>query len=181
MNKEFNGAVTLRLCICFAAMNQHPEPIDFLLGLLEAGPILAMCEEAPVDRGRKCHEQNWMMYKFQPNDPCPITRIQMAPWMVDGICAIQGGEYPFETIDPSQIIANLRDVVNGAVIMAHVNDDFMQIIDDIEGAATAFKEQHPDVEKAMRHAIRIKGMAVEDHIATGSHEPVEHYERRILA
>lgn len=181
MNKEFNGTVALRLAICYAAMNLRPNAMDFLISLLNAGPALVVCEQAPIDRDRRCCEQNWMLYKFQPSDPCPITRVQMAPWLVDGIGAIQGGSFPYETIDPAGIIANLRDVVSSSVILEHVNDDFMQVIDDIERAAAEFKAKHPDVEEAMRHAIRIKGMAVEEHIATGSHQEASHYERQLLA
>ncbi len=175
-SKKFNTIITTRLVLCHAAVGPSPTLTQFMLSLLQDG--LKVMQGVPgIESGGYPEplELNWEMYYFNREEQCPLERISMAPWLVAGICSInQNDNYPLESIDPAVIIARARDVANKAVVSSLIAD-VLEIIDCLEAGATRFHNNHPEIEDEMRTALRIKGMAVDDHMATGNHQEYSYY------
>lgn len=173
---KFNTILVTRLALCHAAMGSSPTLTEFMLSIAKHGlSVVQDLSRFAVNGYPEPLEVNWAMYQFDPADPCPISRISMAPWLAQGIATISDDHnYPLEAIDPAAIVARARDVVNKAVIPKMLHSVF-EIVDALEAGAAKFKTEHPEVEDEMRKSLRIKGMAVDDHMATGTHQEYSHY------
>lgn len=175
---DFGAIVHTRLALCYAAINKMPSQVDMLWGLLNVGPHLTSDIEV---RDPRPSQVSWNLWVFTPDEKCPIQRIQMPGWFIDGICRVsRNPEFPMETIDPEAVTSRVRDVVN-----ASVGETFLpyvlELVDCMEESAAKFKTDHPEALNDMRQALRIKGMAIVDHLATGEHQEYDHYARQILS
>lgn len=172
MTTKFGDVLLLRMAICHAALGLKPHPLEFVIKLAVDGP--SVCQGL-VPGKSEIKTESWELFTLTPNDPCPMTRVRTPAWMIEGCAAIKPDFDPV-VLDPMAIIANLRDVVNSAIPATAITPDVWACIDCLEEAAA---KCDPELVNEIRKSFRIKGMAVDDHVATGTHSNYDEYASRL--
>ena len=173
MDKHLSNTLLTRLVLVNAALGLQPDQLKFFEQVVRHG--LSVCLDLNSQQ-----EPSWTLYVFDPEERCPLNRVQMAPWLVEGIAALMNNRnFDFETIDPKAIVSRARDVCNNC-IPVDLAAPVYEIIDALEAGAVRAEAQHPGMYDEMRKALRIKGMAVDEHLATGTHKEYKDYEAQVL-
>lgn len=173
---NFHDVLITRMAICLAGLDKTFVDLDVnALRRVSKACTKGMSHEInPADAG-------WNLFFLNPDDPCPIDRVKMIGWLVDGVAALaNNNNFEYESIAPDAYTNNLRKVIE-SIPSTVLTPGVLILMEAIEQAAAETKAAMPDLMGRISRDMRIKGMAVDDHIATGTHKSYDHYASRLLA
>lgn len=149
--EDFNTITTVRLALIFAGLGIEPEKNAIMR------TVIAISTETPSET--EPQDADWNLYFLEVENPCPIHRLMMPRWLVQGILALtENNEYPIQNIDPAAWITNLPATLEKMPKL--LVDNAVRLM--ASNLIQAEKHCDPTILPRLREAIKIKGEAIKN-------------------